>query len=107
MIGPTLGSYIEKNLPDNSYTSISLRGEINYGKFFKKWTLSFGGYMTAFSISKTNSNDFRFLGVNLRAARNIFCSEDGNWCVDGTVGWYYTTMFVENDTFGFKNMNGP
>lgn len=64
-------------------------------------------YFTTVPVgSSMSGTTARFLGVNARVGYVLpFVKEP--WRVSLLGGVYYTTMFVSNDQFGFRNMAGP
>ena len=92
----------------DSYSSVSLTGKSSYSYliFPPDWDFGTSLYYTLLPITKTGNNAVRFLGVNLRFGYVVpFVTEP--WRLSVLGGMYYTTMFVTNDRFGFKNLAGP
>jgi hypothetical protein len=90
------------------YHSIVMTAKVssNYLLFPPKWDLGFTGFFNFVSLSKSSPVDVRFLGLNLRLGY-IFPEIKAPWRLSLYGGWYYSTMFASDSTFGYKNISGP
>lgn len=105
-IGVTYISYKDQRIPD--LTSISPTAKLTYTKeaWSPEWEFSGGAFFTLFNVTNTAEESLRFFGVNARLGYDLpFVRYP--WKVKLTGGAYYTTMFVGNEKFGFRNMKGP
>lgn len=106
-IGLTLLGYRQTDVPDVDQIAITGKASAVY-ILNSSWDVGLSGYMTLASITGTTSvkETARFLGVNARAGYTLpFVKQP--WKIAVLAGWYYTTMFVEGNQFGFRNMAGP
>ncbi len=109
-ISPGLGlsslSYSQTSV--DPYHSIVMTAKVssNYLLFPPKWDLGFTGFFNFVSISKSSPVDVRFLGLNLRLGY-IFPEVKAPWRLSLYGGWYYSTMFASDSSFGYKNISGP
>jgi len=71
-----------------------------------KWDLGFTGFFNFVSLSRSSPVDVRFLGLNLRLGY-IFPQVEAPWRLSLYGGWYYSTMFASDSSFGYKNISGP
>jgi hypothetical protein len=109
-ISPGLGvsslSYSQTSV--DPYNSIVMTAKVssNYLLFPPKWDLGFTGFFNFVSLSKSSPVDVRFLGLNLRLGY-IFPEIKAPWRLSLYGGWYYSTMFASDSSFGYKNISGP
>lgn len=110
-IGPSYVTYQETTGPFSAnFNTIILTAKLTarYELAPKKWDIGFNTYYSLLQLTNgyTDKNvKTRFLGVNLRLGYTF--PTQGKWSFGLNTGWYYTTMFVTSDTFGFRNMAGP
>jgi hypothetical protein len=90
-----------------SEDAVTIKAEYRFLLFPPYWDLSVGSFFTASPLSTNQSGvDARFLGVNLRLGYRLpFIHEPWEFHIFG--GAYYTTMFVTNNAFGYRNELGP
>jgi hypothetical protein len=105
-LSSTFLSYQEGSTVDYSATLLTAKGGVNYLFPASLWEAGFSAYVTALPISTSIDVAARFIGLNLRGGYR-FNLDEKKWRVVVLGGWYYTTMFVENSAFGFRNMQGP
>jgi len=63
-------------------------------------------YVTALQLSKSYDVNARYFGFNTRLGY-VLPQFDERWFITLYGGWYYTTMMVTGDVFGFRNLSGP
>jgi len=90
------------------YSSIVMTAKVSANYFLTppKWDLGFTGFFNFVSLGKSASADVRFLGLNLRLGY-IFPEIKSPWRLSLYGGWYYSTMFASDSSFGYKNISGP
>ncbi|MBU6154856.1 MAG: hypothetical protein KGP28_11185 [Bdellovibrionales bacterium] len=90
------------------YNSIVMTAKISANYFIvpPKWDLGFTGFFNFVSLAKSSPVDVRFLGLNLRLGY-IFPEVKAPWRLSLYGGWYYSTMFASDSSFGYKNVSGP
>ena len=91
-----------------SYSSLNLTAKlaVNYLLFPPKWDLGFSTYVTAFQLSKNQDIGAYYIGVNARIGYIVQQIQEP-WKFSIYTGWYYLTMIVSGNAFGFKNLQGP
>ena len=91
-----------------AYSSINLTAKlaVNYLLFPPKWDLGFSSYVTAFQFSKNQNISAYYIGVNARIGYIVQQIQEP-WKFSLYGGWYYLTMIVSGNSFGFKNLQGP
>jgi len=92
----------------DSYQSIVMTAKVSANYFIAppKWDLGFTGFFNFVSLSRSSPVDVRFLGLNLRLGY-IFPQVEAPWRLSLYGGWYYSTMFASDSSFGYKNISGP
>lgn len=70
-----------------------------------RWDVAASTYYTLAQLTSTNNTYVRFLGLNFRGGYRIELSPSVELSL--LLGAYYTTMYVEQNRFGFSNMGGP
>ncbi len=106
-IGPSLISYKETYAPDLSETALTAKLSYLYPLAWPPIELGLSAYLTIVPLTSNQSDaTARFLGVNLRAGYRIPLVHEP-WVLSLMAGVYYTTMFVTDDKFGFRNLMGP
>jgi len=105
-LGPTFISYQETGIQD--YSSIVLTGKAGYSRpvFSPRWSAGFTGFATLLPLTENFSAGARFVGFNIRLGYH-FLKIPPPWKLAIHIGSYYTTMYVNNDQFGFENATGP
>jgi len=109
-VSPGLGissiSYTQTGV--ESYRSAVMTAKVasNYLLLPPKWDLGFSGFFNFVSLTKSSPVDIRFLGLNLRLGY-IFPEIKSPWRLSLYGGWYYSTMFASDSSFGYKNISGP
>ncbi len=93
---------------NDPYSSLvtTVKVSANYLLFPPKWDLGFTGFVNVASLSKSTTTDVRFLGLNLRVGY-IFPQVTAPWRLSLYGGFYYSTMFASDRTFGYRNIGGP
>jgi hypothetical protein len=104
--GFTLLEYADTRIED--YTAVVTTVKAGVTRLFRRtpWSAGANFYLTAFPITKNQDVTARFFGANARVGYTI-TQQASKWRGVIMGGAYYTTMFVENDAFGFRNMGGP
>lgn len=107
---PTLGlgvlGYHENYLgrqTDYSMWELSARLGVIYRELPSRWEVGFAGSITAATFDRNMGDEMRFLGLNLRVGYHLPQLEEP-WDVSLQAGGYYTTTFVTNSDFGFRNL---
>lgn len=99
--------YSETRHPD--FSMVALTGKISYQRLLlpPRWDVGISTYLTLLPITDSRSDiTARFFGLNFRFGYVVPGIKDP-WRLSILAGSYYTTMFVTNKTFGFRNMSGP
>jgi hypothetical protein len=104
--GLTSINYIETGKPDYSETALTAKFSASRLVFSQSWNLGANVFFTALPLQKNPDQAARFLGINLRLGY-VLPFIKSEWKVVVYGGYYFTTMFVEQNSFGFKNMTGP
>jgi hypothetical protein len=104
--GTSLISYQQASIVDFSETAITLKVAYTRPLFSPKFELNLSAYFTAAAIGQSQDATARFLGLNGRVGY-VIPSIPEPWRVLILGGWYYTTMFVTDNLFGFRNLMGP
>jgi hypothetical protein len=68
--------------------------------------LGLSAFGTAYQFSKSSSVNARYLGVNTRLGY-FLPPITPDLFLSFYAGYYFTTTFVTNDFFGYKNLGGP
>lgn len=107
-LGPTFISYQETTPGVRDYSSIVLTGKAGYSRpvFSPRWSAGLTGFATLIPLSENYSAGARFVGFNIRLGYN-FLKVPPPWKISLHVGSYFTTMYVNDDLFGFENATGP
>lgn len=73
----------------------------------ERWKLGFSGFYNPLILSKNQPDPgIQFLGLNLRASwETHLLPEPWNLSLSG--GYYYTTSFVSDISYGYANLQGP
>jgi hypothetical protein len=103
--GLAINWYSETDQSDFSQVGLVIKGSGSY-KLTDRFDLGINAYYTALPLSSNTSDQMRFLGLNARLGYTPTWLATP-WKLKFTGAWYYTTTFVTNDNFGFKNMWGP
>lgn len=98
--------YSETGLQDYSSISLTGKGGVNYVLTPGKWDAGLSTFITLLPLTKSAPTAARFWGVNGRVGYTL-PGIAAPWSLQIMGGWYYTTMFVSGNTFGFRHMNGP
>lgn len=124
-MGPSFINYQEQNVPDISLIGLTAKLSLGYLLAPPRWDLAFNTFITALPISQTTvyydpstslfsttasastvKVSARFLGINGRVGYSLPFVK-APWKLSLMAGWYFTTMIVTENAFGFKNMAGP
>ncbi|MEW6056312.1 MAG: hypothetical protein AB1540_06830 [Bdellovibrionota bacterium] len=105
-LGYSIISYRETDKPNYSETALTAKITYSNVLFKPNWTYGISGYFTALPVTVTDNTQARFLGLNLRVGYSLPGIREP-WRITLFGGWYYTTMFVSPQDFGFRNMAGP
>ena len=110
LVVPGLGvSYITTTeTAVQNYSTIALTAKVgaNYLLIPGKLDAGMSFYVTALQLSKSYAVSARYFGFNTRIGY-VLPQFDPKWFISLYGGWYYTTMMVTGDVFGFKNLSGP
>ena len=88
-------------------TAITLKGSMRYYLVPPFIDSEINAFYTALPMgSNVSGTSARFLGVNARAGW-VFPGLPRGMSLTLMVGWYYLTMFVDKNSFGFENIQGP
>lgn len=100
-------SYVETGKSAFSQIGLTYRTTFDYSFGSKGWMAGFLGYYTLLALSSNQTGiAARYLGLNLRAGYQLGFVKDP-WVLTLLGGYYYTTMSVTNDAFGYRNLGGP
>ncbi len=106
---PSLG-YTSINYQETfktDYVARVLTAKLQYQRQLSS-SLSFGAstYATALTLSSNlPDTSVRFVGLNLRLG--YLPSKSAGWNFGIYGGWYYNTMWVQDKSFGVRNLSGP
>ena len=103
-LGITSLSFKEAGIADYSSTNLTLKAGMNY-HFPSAWIIGLSGYATLSQLKKSTDVSVRYFGLNARLGYQF--PSVSNWTFTLYGGAYYSTMFVTNNVFGFKNLAGP
>jgi hypothetical protein len=99
-------SYRETSKTDYSEFALTLKASARRQIFNPSWDIASNAFFTAFPLNQNYAASARFLGVNFRLGYTLPLIQ-APWKVSLHGGWYYTTMRVAQNQFGFTNMAGP
>jgi hypothetical protein len=99
-------SYSQSGISDFNAWTTMVKVSGNYLLFPPKWDLGFTAVANVLNFSRTSSSDVRFLALNLRLGY-LFPGIRDPWRFGLYGGWYYSTMYASDGTFGYKNVTGP
>ena len=105
-LGLTSNSYASTLVSDVAQTAVTLKASWSYLLVPPRWDLGVSGYLTALALMKSRSEAATFLGLNLRMGY-LLPPFRSPWRGSLYGGFYYTTMFVKDDAFGYRNIIGP
>jgi hypothetical protein len=90
------------------YSTSTLTGKIsiNYRLVPQVWDFGFSAFGTLLQLSKSSDVTCKFLGINTRFGYMI-PNISTEWFLSLYAGWYYTSTFVSDNSFGYKNLSGP
>jgi len=97
---------VQTGKPDYSTLAVTAKISANYRIVPRKWDIGLSAFGTAFQISKSSDVSARYLGVNTRLGY-LFPALTTDLFLSLYAGYYFTTTFVTNDFFGYKNLGGP
>lgn len=118
-LGVTYVSYAETDTTETAIaklTQIALTGKVGYQRHLpiKGFDVGASTFVTLLpiSVSEVMTDEglkklpIRFWGLNVRLGYKI-PQVTGRWSLMMFGGFYYTTTFVDENEFGFKDMRGP
>lgn len=105
-LSPTFISYRESGLSDYRATTLTLKAGVTR-RVASRWEASVSGYGNPVAISRSEDTQASFYGLNVRVGYRPSFGEWSRWHLTINAGYYFTTMVVTADRFGFKNMSGP
>jgi len=90
------------------YSTFALTGKIslNYRLVPRKWDLGMNIFGTVLQFTKSSSLSARYLGANARVGY-FFPQITSDLFISLYAGYYFTTTYVTNNQFGYKNLGGP
>ena len=97
---------VQTGKPDYSTLAVTAKISANYRIVPRKWDIGLSAFGTAFQISKSSDVSARYLGLNTRLGY-LFPALTTDLFLSLYAGYYFTTTFVTNDFFGYKNLGGP
>ena len=106
-LGITSVSYSQTESDD--YSGILLTGKLAYGKSFDRspWSLSANAFASLLPLQSNQSEvRVRFVGLNARIGY-VLPFPSRVWKASLMAGAYFSTMFVSESVFGYKNVSGP
>jgi hypothetical protein len=104
--GFSLISYQQTGVKD--FSEIALTAKLTWHKpFSDQWSMAINSFVTALPIHTNQTGiSAHFLGVNGRIGYNLpFIPSP--WRINLMAGYYYSTMFVTSNAFGYQNIMGP
>lgn len=121
-LGASMINYTEVGTDfDAKYSAIAVTPRFALSAVLKpkRWEAGGNVYMTGYNFTKSldlttaeetlagsTNYDARYLGVNARVSYQIQKIREP-FTLKIMTGWYYTTMFVTSDKFGYQGMHGP
>jgi hypothetical protein len=87
-------------------TVLSVKGAFNYFLSPPVWDFGVSGFMNVLGLGCGCATDVRILGVNARIGY-VFPGIRNPWRLALYGGWYYSTMIASDESFGYRNLNGP
>ena len=92
----------------SNYSSIALTPKLNanYLLIPKVLDLGVSTYFTAFQLTKNENISAHYFGFNTRLGY-ILPFVTAPWAITLYGGWYFATSFIQNNSFGFRNLSGP
>ena len=87
-------------------TVLSVKGAFNYFLSPPVWDFGVSGFMNVLGLGCGCATDVRILGVNARIGY-VFPGIRNPWRLALYGGWYYSTMIASDQSFGYRNLNGP
>lgn len=104
-LGPSLISHVETAAPSFSATSATAKVMVDR-RIQGPWSLGILAYVTAIPISASIQGlSPTFLGVSLRAGY-LTAGLKKPWSLTWNAGFYYTSLFGVEQTYGFTNIHG-
>lgn len=104
-LGPSLISHVETAAPSFSATSATVKVMVDR-RIQGPWSLGILAYVTAIPISASIQGLApTFMGVSLRAGY-LTAMLRKPWSLTWNAGFYYTSLFGVEDTYGFTNIHG-
>jgi hypothetical protein len=105
-VGLTYISYRETLVPDFTESAVTIKFTAAY-RFKPSWDVGVTPYLTLQPLSTNQSGvSARFLGANFRVGYLVPFPKEP-WRLTLMAGFYYTTTFITDSAFGFKNLMGP
>jgi hypothetical protein len=96
----------QTGLTDYSTTALTAKLSVNYRLKPNVWDLGGSVFGTVWQLSKNKDIKVNYLGANLRAGY-LFPAWNDRWFLSLYGGWYFSSMSVQDQLFGFQNVNGP
>jgi hypothetical protein len=96
----------QNGISDYQTTALTAKLAFNYRLKPNVWDLGFSGFGTVYQFTQSSSIRVRYLGLNARVGY-LFQPSDADLFISLYGGWYYASMLVDGNQFGFQNVGGP
>lgn len=101
----SLLSYNNPGFTHQEETALTAKLGISYN-LTDYFDLGFAGFYTFYPLSADIDPEARFLGLNLRLGYRLPI-RSSRWQYKIMAGYYYLTMIVEGNAYGYLNIGGP
>ena len=89
-----------------SELGLTVKGAATYLLAPPQWSVGLSAFLTALPVASSADPAARFFGLNLRAGYTL-PKVRHPWRISVQGGLYYTTMWVAENAYGFRDMMGP
>lgn len=106
-LGPSYITYTQDGKPNVSQIGLNAKLAYQYVLVPPRIDIGLSAYMTLLPVTSSPAGlSARFLGINLRSGY-LLPVLSNPWQLSIAAGWYYVTMYVPTNDFGFTNLSGP
>jgi len=106
-LGYTTISYKQNEVPAISESAVTAKAQFLYFLVPGQWDLGGSIFTNVFAMAPTpDISTIKFLGINARVGHTLPYLSDP-WRLSLMMGFYYNTMSVNPQLFGYKNVFGP